>query len=281
MKRIAALSSALVLAGCVSTPEYTQGDFTYEDISSYGGVGVRATSILAGKTIDIFASCIEGERQYFIDPTSIFGVEEKRWTPNIDGSRFWRSEVKYSDEASFIASLATLEVVSPPRVFGEGRRFKVSNSQIERIPTLCKKKQAEHFAYVRNVKDKEIQENESLISGVVNRTGTKPMLPGKNQMDFNNLVLLFQQTGASKHQGKFVWVADGDYRVAQVAGGRVLLMSMTNPADFPAITIITDKEVLEGQFWSSVSHGPLEFIGVSTYQTVLGASRQTILFKPI
>ena len=281
MKRIAALSSALVLAGCVSTPEYTQGDFTYEDISSYGGVGVRATSILAGKTIDIFASCIEGERQYFIDPTSIFRVEEKRWTLNIDGSRFWRSEVKYSDEASFIASLATLEVVSPPRVFGEGRRFKVSNSQIERIPTLCKKKQAEHFAYVRNVKDKEIQENESLISGVVNRTGTKPMLPGKNQMDFNNLVLLFQQTGASKHQGKFVWVADGDYRVAQVAGGRVLLMSMTNPADFPAITIITDKEVLEGQFWSSVSHGPLEFIGVSTYQTVLGASRQTILFKPI
>lgn len=281
MKRIAALSSALVLAGCVSTPEYTQGDFTYEDISSYGGVGVRATSILAGKTIDIFASCIEGERQYFIDPTSIFRVEEKRWTLNIDGSRFWRSEVEYSDEASFIASLATLEVVSPPRVFGEGRRFKVSNSQIERIPTLCKKKQAEHFAYVRNVKDKEIQENESLISGVVNRTGTKPMLPGKNQMDFNNLVLLFQQTGASKHQGKFVWVADGDYRVAQAAGGRVLLMSMTNPADFPAITIITDKEVLEGQFWSSVSHGPLEFIGVSTYQTVLGASRQTILFKPI
>lgn len=283
MKRIIALSILVSVGGCASAPQTIPSDFTYKDISDYGGVGVRATSPSAGVAIDISSSCIEGDIQYSIRPTSteLYRAADKRWSLSMDGAGFWKSSVEFENEALFRASLATLEVVAPATLFGRGQRFKVSNSQIEAIPDLCRKKRAEHIAYTRSIEDKERTKDDRLISDVIERTGVEPMLPGKNQMSFNSIISLLQESGVSKHKGKFVWVSDGDYRIAQVDGKRVLLVSMTNPGSFPAITIITDKEAMEGQFWSSVSHGPLELIGVSSYHTVLGASRQTILFKSI
>ena len=283
MKRIIALSIAISMGGCASASRPIQSDFTYKEVSAYGSVGIRADSSLAGMAIDISASCIEGDTQYSIRPTSTepYRVADKRWSLSMDGAGFWKSSVEFENEALFRASLATLEVVGPSTLFGSGQRFKVSNSQIEAIPDLCRKKRAEHLAYARSAENKERTNGDRLISDVVDRTGVQPMLPGKNKMSFNSIISLLQDSGVSKHKGKFVWASDGDYRIAQVNGNRVLLISMTNPSGFPAITIITDKEAMEGQFWSSVSHGPLEFIGVSSYQTVLGASRQTILFKSI
>lgn len=283
MKRIIALSIALSLGGCSNSPQSAHNDFTYENFSSYRTVGVRAVSTSAGMAIDISASCIEGDTQYSVRPTitESYRAADKRWSLNMDGAGFWKKSAEFDNEALFRASLATLEVVRPSTLFGGDQRLKVSNSQIEEIPDLCRKKRAEHLTYVRNIEDKERRKDDRLISDVVDRTGVQPMLPGKNQMSFNNIISLLQESEVSKHKGKFVWASDGDYRIAQVVGKRVLLISMTNPGGFPAITIITDKEAMEGQFWSSVSHGPLELIGMSSYLTVLGASRQTILFKSI
>ena len=283
MKRTIALSAVLALSGCVSPPEYVESDFTYEDISGFAQVGVRATSKSTGKTIEAYGTCTGDELRYFIIRKSAgpYGGFGDKWYVSIEGLRLYAGESHYKDEATFLAAASTIEVVGVTKKFGGQQRIRVASTQMERIPALCKAKQDGFIAHEKAIYEQADAENERLIDSVIERTGVQPMLIGKNLKDFNNLISLFQENGIANYKGKFVWVTDGDYRVAQVAGSRVLLISMTNPAYFPAITIITDKEALEGQFWSSVSRGPLQFIGVSTYQTVLGASRQTILFKPI
>lgn len=277
------ISLSIFLAGCSGVPSNTENDFTYEDINDFSEVGVVATSQATGKTIEASASCTDEARRYVISRKSAspYGGAGDEWTISIGGEMLFAGQSFYEDEAAFRAAVSAIELVGPKGRFGGQPRMRVSNPQMERIPELCKEKQAQVIAYIRDAEENGRIENERLISDVTSRTGAEPMLPGRNQMDFNNLVLLFQQTGASKHQGKFVWAADGDYRVAQVIGDKALLVSMTNPALFPAITIISDKQVLEGQFWSSVSRGPLQMIGISNYQTILNVSRQTILFKEI
>lgn len=282
MKKIFALAAVLALAGCATHPESARSDFTYEDIPDYGKVAVRASSAQAGIAIEISASCIDGDARYSITPTSFgpYMAAEKRWTLNIDGTAFWKGSASYDDETTFKASLATLEVVGPQSAFGGGGRYKVANERIDQIPDRCNKLRADHLADVRATAEKDRQKDDLLISDVVSRTGSRPMLPGKNSTTFNEIIVLLQESGVSKHKGKFVWVTDGDYRIAKVSPGSVLLISITSPDQFPAITIITDKEAMEGQFWSSVSSGPLELVGTSTYPTIFGA-RQTIVFKSI
>lgn len=277
------ISLSIFLAGCSGVPINTENDFTYEDINDFSEVGVRAASKATGSAVEASATCDTEARRYTISTSStgkFVGVGYE-WTININGYPHSAGTLFYEDEAKFLAALSTIEVVGPKGTFGSRQRMRVSAPQMERIPDLCKEKQAKVMAYIRDAQEKGRADDDRLISDVVNRTGVQPMLPGKNQMDFNNLVLLFQQTGASNHQGKFVWAADGDYRVAQVIGDKALLISMTNPDFFPAITIISGKQVLEGQFWSSVSRGPLQLIGISNYQTALNVSRQTIVFKAI
>ena len=277
------ISLSIFLAGCSSVSSNTENDFTYEDINDFAQVGVSATSKATGSAVKALAFCDSESRRYAIGALStgkFVGIGYE-WTINIDGYPHSADTLFYEDEAKFLAALSTIEVVGPAGIFGGRQRMTVLSPQMERIPELCKEKQAQVMAYIHDAGKKANEENERLISDVVNRTGAQPMLPGNNQMDFNNLVRLFQKDGASQHQGKFVWAGDGDYRVAQVIGEKALLISMTNPGFFPAITIISDKQVLEGQFWSSVSRGPLQLIGISNYQTVLNVSRQTILFKAI
>lgn len=282
MKQIIALAAVLTVGGCASSPEYIESDFTYKDISDSTRIGVRATSSLAGKAIDVFGLCTEDQRQYYIDPESIepYRPEGKEWAANINGARVWMSEAKYDDEASFIASLATLEVVSPPSVFGEERRIKVANSQMERIPALCKERQAQALAHIHDAEEKESRENERLIAEVVNRTGVKPMLGGDNHKDLNNLALLFRTTGTDPHEGKFVWAEAGDYETAQIMDGKVLMLSRFSPS-FPAVIIFMNTTPPKGKSWFSMFKAPLKLIGTSTYETVLGVSKQAVIFKEI
>lgn len=280
MKWIIALSSVLGLAGCASGPEYVNSDFTYQDISDYRSVGVRASSRLSGKSFEVYGICDEDERSYLIRQTStaLYGADKHEWGVNIGGGRFWTSDMKFN-EASYIAELPTLEVVRPS--LGGAERMKVTNTRMKLLPSLCQEKQSQLRVKTSDIEIKTASEDEALINDVVERTGVRPMLPGRNQMDFNNLVLLFRKDGVPPYQNKFVWAPDGDYRIAQVLGGRVLLVSMTNPDLFPAITIVTDEPAIEGQFWSAISKGPLQLAGVSRYMTATGASRQTIVFKKI
>lgn len=280
MKWIIALSSVLGLAGCASGPEYVKSDFTYQDISDYGSVGVRASSRLSGKSFEVYGICDEDERSYLIRQTStaLYGVDKHEWGVNIGGGRFWTSDMKFN-EASYIAALPTLEVVRP--TLGGDRRMKVAGAQMEGIPSLCEERYRQIHAAAKDIKSKSESEDGALIRTVVDRTGVQPMLSGKNQVDFNNLIMLIQKNGIAAYLHKFIWAKDGDYIVTQALNGRVILESMTNPWLFPAITIITEKEALEGQFWSSASNGPLELVGVEKYQTALGAKRQTVVLKTL
>ena len=280
MKRIA-LSVALALSGCAG--QTVQNDFTYEDVDGFSEVGVRASSRATGKTVEVSATCDAQSRRYVISRQSAspYGGAGDDWTINMDGRPIFAGNSFYENEDEFIAAASSIEVVGPEGTFGGRQRMTVSTSQMERIPGLCKEKQAQVIAYMREAEEKENAENERLISEVSNRTGAQPMLPGRNQMDFNNLVLLLQKDGISRHQKKFVWARDGDYRVAQVMGNRVMLLSMNDHVMFPAITIITDEQAIEGQPWSSVSKGPLQVFEIGNYVTVFGVSRQTIVLKRI
>lgn len=282
MKRIIALSAVLALSGCASTPEHIQSDLTYKDISDSARIGVRAISKSAGTTIDVFALCEADGREFYIDPDSVetHRAGAERWRVEIDGGGFWTSDLKYGDEASFLASLATLEVVSPRRLSGEERRIRVANSQMERIPALCRERQALALAYIHDAKEKERRENDRLIEEVVNRTGTKPMLGGDNHKDLNNLALLFRATGTAPHEGKFVWSEAGDYETVQIMDGKVLMLSRFSPS-FPAVIIVMDTTPPKGQSWISMFKAPLKLIGSSTYETVIGTSKQVIILKEI
>ncbi|PYY72185.1 hypothetical protein CRX42_02315 [Pseudomonas jessenii] len=283
MKRIIALSAALAMNGCAGQPEYVQSDFTYEDMGGFSQVGVRATSKSAGKTVEVYAACDVDARRYIISrkSSSRYGGAGDDWTISIGGNRLFDGNLFYEDEAKFLADASTIELIGPKGSFGGQDRMMVSSPQMQRIPELCKEKQAQVMADIHRAEEKESAENERLISDVEKRTGAQPMLPGRNQMDFNNLVLLLQKDGISRHRHKFVWAQDGDYVVAQVLGDRVLLLSMNDQVMFPAITIITNEPAIEGQPWSSVSKGPLQLSEISNYPTALGVNRQTIVFKRI
>ncbi|MGO3544275.1 MAG: hypothetical protein ACTIOG_17635 [Pseudomonas helleri] len=281
MKRIIALSAVAALSGCAG--HTVQNDFTYKDVDSFSEVGVQASSEATGKTIEVSATCTDESRRYVITrlSTGKYGGSGDEWTVNIDGRPIFAGSSFYEDDASFLAALSTIEVVGSAGNFGDRQRIAVTSPQMQRIPELCKEKQAQVMTYERNAEEKASKDNDSLISDVVSRTGAQPMLPGKNQMDFNSLILLLQKDGISRYQNKFVWAQDGDYRVAQVLGNRVMLLSTNDHAMFPAITIITDEQAIEGQPWSSVSKGPLQISEISSYVTVLGARKQTIVFKRI
>lgn len=281
MKRIIALSAVLSLSGCAG--QTAQNDFTYEGVDAFSKVGVRASSKATGKTVEVSAICTEESRRYIISRSSTgkYGGVGDEWTINIGGYPLFAGESFYEDEANFLAAVSTIEVVGPAGSFGGRQRMTVSTPEMQRIPELCKEKQAQVISYTHSAEEKARIDNDHLISDVVNRTGAQPMLPGRNQMDFNSLVLLLQKDGISRYQNKFVWAQDGDYRVAQVLGNRVLLLSMNDHLLFPAITIITGEQAIEGQPWSSVSTGPLQISEISNYITELGVSRQTIVFKKI
>lgn len=275
---------AIFLAGCSGLPKTAENDFVYKKLENHTDVGVSAFSQNAHKFFWIYGRCNGDVRSYVIldqsqDP-HLYNAPMK-WQTFITGKSALTHDYRFLGDEDFLSAASSLEIVAFSSVLKTEHRVSVANQDILNIPALCKAKQDGFRAEEQALNDRAVAYNEKLIADVVKRTGLAPMLPGENRIDFNNLVLLLQKSGTSEHTGKFIWANDGDYRVAQVMGRRALLVSMTNPAYFPTITIIADKEVLEGQFWSSVSRGPLQFIGISTYQTVLGASRQTILFKEI
>lgn len=281
MKRIAYVLSILALAGCMSDPVQSQGDIAYEPISDNGRIGVRASSSAAGIAIDVTAFCDADRREYRIDYTSTFRPEKDRWVVMVDGKKLWQSDLSYSDDSLFLGSINTLEIVGPMTVFSGQPRAHVANAQMLRMPELCRQMQKEDLARLSELDEESAKKDEALVSAVISRTGVRPMLGGGNQKDFNNLVNMFRSLGVEDFVGKFVWAEDGDYFVSQILRGEVILTSLTNPALFPPISIVTDKQGLEGQRWSSVSRGPLQFVGPKQYQTALGVERQVLVFKAI
>jgi hypothetical protein len=275
------LIGAVVLAGCASTPQYVESDFTHTVIEDYGVIGVKSSSERSGKAFWIYGVCADGEREYVIrqTSTSIFGSDGRWVTQSGNGSL--SSTLTFTDRDAFLKSLSSLEVMKRPEGFTGEQRMKVAAQSEFKIPDLCEAKQAKNDAIASRQAEAEAAKNISLIKEVVDRTGVQPMLTGRNERDFNDLVAMFRRLGIEGFVGKFVWAQDGDYFVSQILRGEVVLTSLTNPALFPPISIMTDKQALEGQPWSAVSRGPLQFVGPKQYKTVLGVERQLLVFKSI
>ncbi|MNF71563.1 hypothetical protein D3C84_535140 [compost metagenome] len=277
----AALGVALV-TGCSTMPEYVESDFARSPIEGSALIGLKTSSVKTGRDFEIYGVCTDNQHEFVIrqTTTALFGSDGK-WISYLDGERFYASGKSYENRDEFLRALSSLEVVSAAEGFSGERRMRVASSGAFKIPELCEAKQAHNDAETKRKAEAVAKKNSSLILDVVNRTGVQPMLGGENFKGFNDLVQMFRESGPARYQGKFVWVSDGDYQVSQVLEGGVVLNSALNPATFPPITILTDKPALEGQLWSAISRGPLQFVGLRSYQTILGASRQTLVFKVI
>lgn len=280
MERMSIALSVLVLAGC-SAVQPSRSDIAYQVITDEAVVGVMATSAQAGLRVDVYAICDASRREYHISSTSGFRPPADQWSLEVDGGRFWKSDLKFNDEESFLRSINSLAMVSPKKILGGEDRFPIANQDMLKIPKGCVTRQNESAARLEKSAQKNAERNAEIVAEVVHRTGVQPMLTGENQRSFNSLVAMFRGLGIENFVGKFVWAQDGDYFVSQILTGEVVLTSLTNPALFPPITIMTDKQALEGQPWSAVSRGPLQFIGPKQYQTALGVERQVLVFKSI
>lgn len=280
--KYAGMVSAAFLAACASSPHYVGSDFVTTPIKDFGKVGIKSTSLKSGKEFEIYGVCIDGSQEYVIRQTSTaaFGADG-RWVVQSGEGRSITSDQIFHERNAFLAALGALEVVRRPEGFQGEQRMLVASSQAASIPDQCEAMLAEDSAMESARARAEVEKTSSLIREVVARTGIQPMLTGRNEHDFNNLVAMFRRLGVDDFVGKFVWAKDGDYLISQIMPGEVVLTSLTNPSLFPPIRIMTDKQALEGQAWSAVSRGPLEFIGPAIHQTAYGGTRQVLVFKAI
>lgn len=283
MKWMVAVLAGVVLGGCASGVRYIPGDFAYEDISKGGVVGVRASSDGTGKIFDVYADCVEGECQYVIRQALKGGVgnEGLRWRARAGESYLASSDTYFNSPDEFASATAALEVVRSGNDFSDEIRIKVANERMLRLASAANDLKAAQVKAVNSAKLAADVESNRQIAEVATRTGVQPMLTGRNQKDFNSLATMFRGLGIEEFVGKFVWAGDGDYRVSQILEGEVILTSLTNPSLFPMISIVTDKQALEGQAWSAVSKGPLQFAGPRMYKTAIGVERQVLVFKTI
>lgn len=270
-----------ILAGCASTAEYAESDFTRTPMQGFGLVGVKTSSQRAGKAFEIYGVCGDRNSEYVIRSTSttIFGSDGRWDVAMSDGSYAWNKT--FATREAFLHALSSLEVVKQAEGFSGERRMKVADPEAFRIPDLCEAMLAENDAEASRQAEAVATQIDRMTKEVSDRTGARPMFTGRNEKDFNGLVTMFRSAGIDDYVGKFVWANDGDYFVSQILKGEVVLTSLTNPALFPPISIVTDKQALEGQPWSSVSRGPLQFLGPRMYQTPIGVERQALVFKSI
>lgn len=104
---------------------------------------------------------------------------------------------------------------------------------------------------------------------------TKPY----NILTFDELIALILENGVSEYKGKFFWVADKDaYTVSQVVDG-IIMLNRHNSNN--TIGIQYSGDVIAGQRYKSISQRPLQFNGVNAATTILGATKQVMMFTPL
>lgn len=280
--RVVGLAGVVFSAGCASTSQYVESDFVRTPIQGYGTVGEKLVSERSGRAFEVYGVCADGGQQFFIkDAMTSLPGSGGRWITRYQDGHSYPSSNDFSSSKVFLDALASLEVVKPAEAFSGELRMRVADQRALKIPEECKAIQQREQSIASIHAKANSEKNVSMVREVVDRTGVRPMFKGRNEQDFNNLVNMFKRLGIEDFAGKFVWAEDGDYIVSQILDGEVVLTSMTNPALFPTISIRTKKQALEGQRWSTVSRGPLQFIGPKLYRTVLGVQRQLLVFKTI
>ena len=271
----------IILSGCISSNPVKPKDLNHDYFDTGRSIGYNIRSQKLEYDINITAECDSNKQKYsfsFVDKGTGQRAYQPQWTFFFNGAQDYRSNKQYN-ESEYLNKATDVQVA---RYLGSSKysqKVDLTNPDLLNLPALCKRKYAQLLEDSEKIRKQNIEKHEKLVASVKKSTGLEPMFPGNNQKNFNELVYIFKTNGFSQHQNKFVWAEDGDYKVSQVLGGRIMLTSYS--ANLPPITIVTSLPALEGQFWSRISRSPLQFVGVSNYKTVLGANKQTIVFKQL
>jgi len=118
------------------------------------------------------------------------------------------------------------------------------------------------------------------ISKIADNFGLTPMFGGSNVASFEEIITQISQRGEVNTRGQFVRVQNGFYRVTQVIGKRGAILSSYGFSNQPLIRINTVGPVIQGQDWARTS-SLVKFVEVTSATTVLGASRQIIVFDQL
>ena len=273
--------SCILLASCKSTTALEPVDLNYKSINTLTNVGYLISSSSLEHDIRVMGNCSTKESKFnfaFFEKNSNKKPIQPQWSFFFNNKKSFRSSKIYN-ENEFNNIINNFQVAKYLGNYNYSPKINLSSEKLSDLIELCKNK---HIAYQLERKEK-YEQNQlkqiKLINSVKNSTGLNPMFGGKNQLSFNELAYSFINDGFNQHLNKFIWLTDGDYKVSQVLNSKVMLTSYSN--NLPPITIITKLQTIEGQFWSKVSRKPLKFIGLNNYKTVLGVSKQTIVFQQL
>ncbi len=278
--KIIIVVSALFV-GCVAASPIKPTDLNYELKENTKNIGYVISSSSLEFDIQVIGKCTDKKRKFSISLTEK-GTNKKprqpQWSFFYNGEKNYKSYKVYNTK-KFNTIMADFKVAKYLGSHNYSQQIDLTSPKLMALNKLCDKKQTEYASNQKKKSEKRNAENKKLINAVSLKTGLKPMFRGQNEQTFNELIYIFQNNGFKQHKNKFVWASDGDYKVSQVLNNKIMLRSYN--VNLPPITIITKLSVLEGQFWSKVSRAPLKFIGVNSYKTVLGASKQTIVFQQL
>ncbi|QBJ61631.1 hypothetical protein [Pseudoalteromonas sp. DL-6] len=271
----------IILSGCISSNPIKPEDLSHNYFDTGRRVGYKIQSQNLEYDIKVAAQCDSNKQKYsfsFIDKSSGQRAYQPQWSFFFNGEKDYRSSKEY-DEAEYLNKATNVQVA---RYLGSSKysqKVDLSAPELLNLPTLCKDKYTQIQKDSAKRRKQRMEKDAELVASVKKSTGLEPMFSDSNQKNFNELVYSFQTNGFAQHQNKFVWTEDGDYKVSQVLDGKLMLTSYSTR--LPPITIITNLPAIEGQFWSSISRAPLKFVGVTNYTTVLGATKQTVVFQQL
>ncbi|WP_040392378.1 hypothetical protein [Cellvibrio sp. BR] len=273
----------LLLTGCMAANPVIPNDLNITLIDTQKTVGYQIQSESLEYDVFITAQCDSKPNKYYFkfeneNENSNAIIYQPQWSFFFHGKQDYRPSKIY-EKAEYLNLISDIKVAKYMGSHKHSRKIDLTTPELANLPSLCESKYSKIQIEIVKRLQKIAEEEAKLIALVKKSTGLEPMFPGRNQKNFNDLVYSFQTNGVSQYLNKFVWPDDGDYRVAQVLDGRVMLTSYYTQS-LP-ITIITNLSVIEGQYWSRVSNSPLKFIGVTSYKSVLGASKQTVVFQQL
>lgn len=275
MKQLIVFAVVLAAGGCASVPDPIRDDFRYVDLKEKSKVGVRAYSRATGTSFEANGYCDEGASRYGIKNSGMpaSGAPEESWSPKLEGVPFPEGEKIYSDAQSFLIGLSSLEVT---RDRAPGQSLKVANMDMKRIVEKCNA--AAQVTEKNRAAERGYAAAQARVEETEKETGLRPMPFSPYALDFNGLITQFRSNGVKAYINHFVWARDGDFYITNVNGKLLTLQSYSYAHLFMPIQIITDKQVLEGQQWSSVSNRPLRFMGVGSVSTIYGSQKQVLTF---
>lgn len=308
MKKILIILATLLITGCnsidtidslldlnIKKDPIKPFDLSYKLFDTKDGIEYKIQSEKLKDDIRVKAQCDSDKQKYsfsFIDDKNNGGRAFSHGSYGQDFffngkrrgySRGYLNKNYEYNETEYLNRAINVQVSNRDR----GKRFDITSPELLNLPTLCKNKYTELQENLakrtkqNNERIKQKREKDArLVASVKKSTGLELMFSGDNEKSFDELVRIFRANGFSQHQNKFVWAGDGNYKVSQVLDGKVILTASYH-FELPPITIVTNLPALEGQLWSNISRAPLKFIGVTNHTTVLGASKQSIVFQKL